>query len=253
MQRVPRLRYNNYDEKWGETIPKTHEVRIIIMISFQFFANFRMWIAHTSQLIFRAIYAYVCACLPAFARVQYELIFVAVKSHAYAFFALSLIFATDVNILAPIMECFIYSSCGRGKTTRISCFALRRLQIIYYSTALARREKMNEWMQKNNKQIWLAEVITIKCAQRTHFFHSLQAQWKKNYVWTQSVSNIVYWDALQENGAIHLKAIWQSNFLLLFYCICAIMHLGIKCAIKTPCVCVLGCTLIESHPFLSTF
>lgn len=135
----------------------------------------------------------------------------ATKSHAYAFFALSLIFATDVNILAPIMECFIYSSCGRGKTTRISCFALHRLQIIYYSTALARREKMNEWMQlvktdvahsstsdeqKNNKQIWLAEVITIKCAQRTHFFHSLQAQWKKNYVWTQSVSNIVYWDAL---------------------------------------------------------
>lgn len=103
----------------------------------------------------------------------------ATKSHAYAFFALSLIFATDVNILAPIMECFIYSSCRRGKTTRISCFALRRLQIIYYSTALARREKMNEWMQKNNKQIWLAEVITIKCAQRTHFFHGLQAQWKK--------------------------------------------------------------------------
>lgn len=69
----------------------------------------------------------------------------ATKSHAYAFFALSLIFATDVNILAPIMECFIYSSCGRGKTTRISCFALRRLQIIYLLYRFGKKRK-NEWM-----------------------------------------------------------------------------------------------------------
>lgn len=214
-----------------------------------------MWIAHTKRDLYRAICARVCACLwhrrCIRTRAIWEYYFDGGGGKViceYAFFFLSAT-PTYLYILAPIMERFhLFIRCGRGKTL-ILCSELRRAQI---TLPLWQAKKLNEWMKsqntlvthnstpngwkqseekKNNKLIWLEEVITIKSTLRLSQFTSAI---KKQHVGTQSVSNTAYWDALQENDAIPLKS---NNW---FHCMCAIMHLGIKCAIKTPCA--LGCT-----------
>ena len=110
-----------------------------------------------------------------------------------------------------------------------------------YFTALARRRKwMNEWNVKTlvthstfqmkiwRKTNWIWRNITIKYEQLAVFFQFANA---KTNIWTQSVSNSVL--TYCKKSAIHMKVIWQSNFL--FHCLCNHAFGNWMCY-KTPCV-----------------